>query len=131
MEKSIAQISKGRRWVSFILQGIVVIMFLMGAIMNILQTDEAVAGATTMGFPESSVVYLGVILLVSTLLYVIPSTSGFGAILLTGWLGGAVAVHIIHGDPVFNIVFPIIFGVVLWFALWLRSKKVQDLISLK
>lgn len=130
MANSTNKISKGRLWVSYILQSLVVILFLMGAVMNLLQTDEAVAGATAIGFPESAVVYFGVILLVSTLLYVIPTTSGFGAILLTGWLGGAVATHIINGDPTFNVLFPIIVGIIVWFALWLRSEKVQQLVSL-
>jgi hypothetical protein len=125
------QISKGRLWVSYILQGIVVLMFLMGAVMNILGTEQAVDGAVTMGYPESSVLYLGLILLISTLLYVYPKTSGWGAVLLTGWLGGAVATHTINGDPLFNTIFPIVFGIVLWLALWLRQEKVQKLISFK
>ena len=124
-------ISKGRLWSSYILQGLVSIMFLMGAVMNLSMSEQAVEGATAMGYPESSVVYLGLILLVSTILYIIPRTSGFGAILLTGWLGGAVATHIIHGDSAFEIFFPVLFGLVLWLALWLRQDKVQTLTSLK
>lgn len=124
-------ISKTRVWVSYVLQGLISIMFLMGALMNLLQTEEAVAGATALGFPESSVVYLGLILLVATVLYIVPQTSGFGAILLTGWLGGAVATHIIHGDSVFQVVFPVLFGIIVWVALWLRQGKVQALASLK
>lgn len=125
------QLSKGRLWVSYILQGIVVLLFLMGAVMNILGTEQAVDGAVAMGFPESSVLYLGLVLLISTLLYAYPKTSGLGAVLLTGWLGGAVATHSINGDPLFNTIFPIIFGIVLWLALWLRQEKVQNLISFK
>ncbi len=125
------QISKGRLWGSYILQGIIVLMFLMGAVMNILGTEQAIDGAVTMGYPESSVMYLGLILLLSTLLYVYPKTAGLGAILLTGWLGGAVATHTINGDPLFNTIFPIIFGIVLWLALWLRQEKVQKLVSFK
>ncbi len=126
MEK---QISKARLWISYILQGIIVIMFLMGAVMNLMQTNEAISGATEIGYPESSVIYLGLILLVSTVLYVIPKTSVFGAILLTGWLGGAVATHVIHGDPMFKILFPVLFGIVMWLALWLRLQKIQQLFT--
>ena len=122
-------VSKTRKWISFILQGVVVIMFLMGAVMNILQTEQAVAGATALGYPEAAVLLLGVTLLISTLLYVFPKTSGFGAVLLTGWLGGAVASHVIHQDPLFNTLFPVIFGIVIWLALWLRQDKVQQLFS--
>ena len=123
-------VSTTRKWISYILQGIVVIMFLMGSVMNILQTEQAVAGATALGYPEAAVLLLGVTLLMSTLLYVFPKTSGFGAVLLTGWLGGAVASHVIHQDPLFNTLFPVIFGIILWLALWLRQDKVQRLFSL-
>ncbi len=123
-------VSTTRKWISYIVQGIVVIMFLMGSVMNILQTEQAVAGATALGYPEATVLLLGVTLLISTLLYVFPKTSGFGAVLLTGWLGGAVASHVIHQDPLFNILFPVIFGLVIWLALWLRQDKVQRLFSL-
>ncbi|MGB5820763.1 MAG: DoxX family protein [Saonia sp.] len=125
------QISKGRLWVSYILQAIIVIMFLMGAVMNILGTEQAVNGAVTMGYPESSVMYLGLVLLLSTVLYAYPKTSGLGAILLTGWLGGAVATHAIHQDPIFNIFFPILFGTVMWLAIWLRQDKVRQFLKLK
>ena len=124
------EISKARLWMSYILQGVVVTMFLLGAVMNILQTEEAIAGATGLGYSESSVLHLGIVLLISTLLYAFPKTSAFGAVLLTGWLGGAVASHAIHQDPLFNTVFPILFGVVIWLALWLRQEKVQRLFSI-
>ncbi len=124
------EISKARLWISYILQGIVVTMFLMGAVMNILQTEEAVAGATALGYPESAVLILGIALLLSTLLYAFPKTSGFGAVLLTGWLGGAVASHVIHQDPLFNTLFPVLFGIVIWLALWLRQEKVRQLFAL-
>ena len=124
-----SNVSKGRLWTSYILQAIVVLMFLMGAANNLLQTEQAVSGATTLGYPESSVLYLGIILLAATLLYMIPRTCIIGAILLTGWLGGAVATHVIHEDPVFNILLPVIFGIVLWLSLWLRNKKLQELLK--
>ena len=129
MEKP-KQTPKVRLWISYILQGLVVIMFLMGAAMNLLQSEEAVKGAVEMGYPEQSIVYLGLVLLVSTLLYTIPKTSGFGAILLTGWLGGAVATHMIHQDPIFNTAFPLLFGIVMWLALWLRQEKVQQFLKI-
>ena len=120
---------KAALWISYILQGIVVVMFLMGATFNLMQTEDAVAGATGMGYPESSVFKLGVILLVSSVLYAIPRTATIGAILLTAWLGGAVATHVIHKDPVINTVFPVVFGVLIWFALWLRDARVKALVG--
>lgn len=126
MEKT-KQTSKTRLWISYILQGLIVLMFLMGAIMNLLQTEQAVTGATEIGYSESVVVHLGLVLLISTVLYAIPKTCGLGAIMLTGWLGGVVATHAIHQDTLF----PVLFGIVMWLALWLRSEKVQRLTSFK
>ena len=74
-----------------------------------------------MGYPAGSIRYLGIVLLVSTLLYLIPRTNVLGAILLTAWLGGAVATHVIHGDPISNILFPVFFGLVIWALLLLRD----------
>ncbi|MEM8508435.1 MAG: DoxX family protein [Bacteroidota bacterium] len=121
--------SKVRLWISYILQGLIITLFLMGAVMNILQTEDAIAGAVELGYPESAVLYLGITLLISTLLYAFHKTSGFGAVLLTGWLGGAVASHAIHQDPLFNTLFPVIFGLLIWFALWLRQDKVKKLFA--
>jgi hypothetical protein len=121
-----SNIPKLRLWISYILQGIIVIMLLMGAFNNLLMTEMAVTGAKEMGYPEYSVHYLGIVLLVSTVLYAIPKTAFIGAILLTGWLGGAVATHIIHHDPIFNMFFPVIFGIVVWASLLLRYKKMYE-----
>ena len=124
-------IPKARLWISYILQGLIVLMFLMGAVFNLLQTEQAVEGATQLGYPKSSVPILGIILLISTVLYILPKTSGLGAILLTGWLGGAVATHVINEDPVFNTLFPILFGLLMWLALWLRQSQSATFLKIK
>ncbi|HMB62967.1 MAG TPA: DoxX family protein [Eudoraea sp.] len=125
--ESTYQISKGRLWTSYILQGLIVLLFLFGAVSNILQTEMAVKGATDLGYSSDSVLYMGLILLISTLLYLIPKTAIFGAVLLTGWLGGAVATHIMHKDPLFNMIFPVVFGILIWLCIWLRNNKLQQL----
>lgn len=127
MEKT-KKVSKVQLWISYMLQGIVVIMFLFGAFMNLLQTEEAVNGAAAMGYPNEAVIYLGIVLLIGTLFYVIPKTAIIGAIILTGWLGGAVATHVIHKDPMFNIIFPVIFGIIVWLSIWLRNDKLKALL---
>ena len=111
------------------LQGIVVLLFLMGALNNLLQTEMAVEGAVEFGYPEDSVLYLGIILFVSTVLYAIPKTTFIGGLLLTAWLGGggAVATHVIHNDPVTSILFPVIFGILVWVSIWLRNEKLRAL----
>jgi hypothetical protein len=126
--ETIKKTSKTALWASYVLQGIVVIMFLMGATMNLLQTEEAVTGATAMGYPKESVLFLGIVLLIGTLLYALPKTLTIGAIILTGWLGGAVATHVIHKDPVFNLVLPVIFGIIIWLSIWLRNERLKALV---
>ena len=120
--------SKGVLYTSYILQGIVVLLFLMGAANNLLQTEMAVEGAVEFGYPEHAVLYMGLILLVSTILYAIPKTTFIGALLLTAWLGGAVATHLIHNDPLTNIFIPVIFGILVWGSIWLRSEKLRALV---
>ena len=120
--------SKGVLYTSYILQGIVVLLFLMGAANNLLQTEMAVEGAVEFGYPEHAVLYMGLILLVSTILYAIPKTTFIGALLLTAWLGGAVATHLIHNDPLTNIFIPVVFGIIVWVAIWLRNEKLRALV---
>jgi uncharacterized membrane protein (UPF0182 family) len=122
------KIAKSRLWTSYTLQGLVTIMFLMGAANNLMQTDVAVNGAAELGYPKAAVFYLGVILLISTLAYALPRTSILGASLLTAWLGGAIATHIIHSDPFYNMLFPVIFGMIIWLSIWLRNEKLRALL---
>ena len=123
------QVSKGRLWTSYILQGFVLLMFFWGAANNIMQTEQSVSGAVALGYAEEAVRPLGIVLLAATLLYAIPRTAILGAILLTGWLGGAVASHVINQDPMFNKLFPVIFGIVIWLSLWLRNGRFQNLLK--
>ena len=117
------KVSKGVLYTSYILQGIVVLLFLMGAANNVLQTEMAVEGAVEFGYPKDAVMYMGLILLISTILYAIPKTTFIGALLLTAWLGGAVATHLIHNDPMTNIFTPVVFGIIVWVAIWLRNES--------
>ncbi|MGB5236530.1 MAG: DoxX family protein [Flavobacteriaceae bacterium] len=122
------QISKGRLWTSYILQGIVILMFLLGSVNNILQTESAIKASTDLGIPKSAVLYLGIVLLVSTLLYAWPKTNFIGGLLLTAWLGGAVATHVIHNDPLGLTLFPVLFGIIVWLSPWLRDPKLQNVV---
>lgn len=86
--------------------------------------------ATDLGFPESSIVGIGLALVASSLLYVIRRTSVVGAILLTGYLGGAVATHVPVGAGAFNVGFPVAFGIVVWAGLWLRDERVRRAVGI-
>lgn len=82
-------------------------------------------------FPVSTIVAIGAVLLVCTLLYVIPQTSVLGAILLTAHLGGAVAVQVRVGHPLFESSFPIIFGVLVWLGVYLREPRLRAFVPLR
>jgi hypothetical protein len=84
-----------------------------------------------LGYPESVIIGLGAVLLISTILYLIPKTSVLGAILLTGYLGGAVATHVRVQEGWFSIVFAVVFGALLWLGLYLRDERLRALLPLK
>lgn len=122
--------SKVQLWTSYVIQLVIVILFVLGSCSNILQTEMAIKGASDFGIPHSSVLPLGVVLLISTCLYALPKTMTIGAILLTSWLGGAVCAHLIHNDSLTYIIIPVIFGTLIWTAVVLRSKMYKILLPL-
>jgi len=100
-------VSKGSLWTGRILSGIVVLFMIFDGVTKVMKVPQVIEATVRMGFPVSTVVGIGVTLLVSVALYVIPSTSIFGAILLTGYLGGATAANVRAGSPVFSTLFAI------------------------
>jgi hypothetical protein len=84
------------------------------------------------GWPLALSVPLGAILLTSTVLYLIPRTAVLGAILLTGYLGGAVATNLRLEEPLFtHTLFPVYFGLAIWGSLWLRDQRIRELVPLR
>jgi hypothetical protein len=84
-----------------------------------------------LGYPASLAVGIGGLLLACVVVYAIPGTSILGAILLTGYLGGAVATHVRVSDPLFETLFPVIFGVLTWAGIFLRDDRLRTLIPLR
>jgi len=125
------QLSRKRVWTGRILTGLAAAFFLFDAIMKLFKPPFVVEATIHLGYPESTIVGMGIALLVSTLLYVFPRTSVLGAILLTGYLGGAVATNVRAEQPLFNIVFPVIFAAIAWAGLWLREARLGELLPLK
>lgn len=123
-------ISKARKVTSYILQGIIAFFLALGALNNILKTEDAINNSKILGYAEPTLLPLAIFLLTSVLFYVIPATSIFGGIVLTAWFGGAVATHVIHGDNITIILSPVFFGTMVWVALWLRNEVVQSIFSL-
>jgi DoxX-like family len=94
--------------------------------MKLVKPAPVVAGTLELGYPESAVLTIGVLVLVGTLLYVIPRTSVLGAIYLTGFLGGAIATHVRVGNPLFtHVLFPTYVAALLWGGLVLRNPRLR------
>lgn len=121
-------VSKGRLWAGYILTALPVLMLLFSGVMKLMKPAPVLAEFARLGYSERVVVAIGVTEILCTLLYVFPRTSVLGAILLTGYLGGATATHLRIGDPFFA---PPIIGVVLWVALYLRDERVRALAPLR
>ncbi len=125
-------VSKSRLWTGRIFSGLIAAFLIMDGVMRVMMLPVVVEGSKKAGFPEGSMFWIGWVLLVCTLLYVIPRTSVLGAILLTGYLGGAVATHVRIGDPLFShTLFPVYFGILAWGGLYLRDRRLPALIPLK
>ena len=125
-------VSKAARWAGGIMSGLVVLFLLLDGFMKLVKPEPVVRITTELGYPESAIVGLGVVLLVSTVLYAVPRTAVLGAILLTGYLGGAVATHVRVGHDLFaQALFPTYLGALLWGGLYLRDGRLRALIPLR
>jgi len=125
------QISKTRLWTSRIMIGLVVLFMLFDSAIHLVNITPVKEGALELGYPADIGVTLGVIELVALILFLIPRTTLIGAILLTGYFGGAIATHVRVDSPLFShILFPVYFGVLLWGGLALRNSRVRELIPL-
>ncbi len=133
MESNIqnAPVSKKRLWAGRIISGLPALFLLVDGIMKLVKPAPVVEATVRLGYSENVIIPIGIVLLVSTVLYLIPLTNVLGAILLTGYLGGAVATHVRAGEGLFSIVFPIIFGVLLWLGLYLRDDRLRALVPLR
>jgi len=118
-------------WASRAVSGLPALLLLVDGGMKLFEPAVVVEATVQLGYPESTIVGIGMVLLASTVLYLIPRTAILGAVLLTGYLGGAVATHVRVGAPPFNDLFPVVFGALLWGGLWLRDRRVRDLLPLR
>jgi hypothetical protein len=125
-----ATISNAQRWTGRVLSGIGVLFLTFDATIKLLQVPEALAGTAQLGYQPSVVFPLGVLEVVLLVLYLIPRTSALGAILWTGYLGGAIATHVRLMNPwATHILFPIYVAALLWGGLYLRDRRVRQLLA--
>jgi len=125
-------VSRKVLWTGRIISALPVLFLLMDGAMKLVKPLMVVEATVKLGYQESSIVPLGLVLIVCVVLYVIPQTSVLGAILLTGYLGGAVATHVRVGDPLFtHVLFPTYLGVLIWLGLYLRDGRLRSLVPLR
>ncbi|HZY61117.1 MAG TPA: DoxX family protein [Edaphobacter sp.] len=123
--------SKPLLWTGRILSILAVLFMLFDAISHIVKPAPVVQAFAQLGIPLHLAITLGIIQLVCIVLYVIPSTAVLGAVLLTGYLGGAVAIHLRIGNPAFECTFPIIIGIIFWAGLLLRDPALRTIFPVK
>ena len=123
---------KAYRITSWVLTGLTIAFMLFDSLSKLALESHVVAATSGIGYPVAAIRPIGLILLGCTILYAIPRTAVLGAILLTGFMGGAVASKIRIEDPLFSsILFGVYFGVILWAGLYLRDARVRALIPLR
>ena len=126
------QPSKGRRRAGAIMSGLVVLLLLLDSFGKLMQVPQVMEGSVALGYPPSSVRVIGIILLVCVVVYAVPRTAVLGAILLTGYLGGAIATQLRVGNPLFtHILFPIYVAVLVWGGIYLRQDRLRALVPLR
>jgi hypothetical protein len=124
-------VSKGRLWTGRIISALVVLFLLFDSITKVLKVRAVMEASAQLGYPANTIFIIGIILLVCTAFYIIPQTAVLGAILLTGYLGGAVAANLRIGNPMFNTFFPIVFAALAWTGIFLRESRLGALIPFR
>ena len=125
-------VSRGRLWTGRIMSALPALFLFVDGVGKLVKPAPVVEGTVQLGYPESVLLGLGIVLLTCTVLYVIPRTAVFGAILLTGYLGGAIATHVRVGSPLFgHTLFPVYVALLIWGGLYVRDDRLRALIPLR
>lgn len=123
-----AAVSKTALWAGRVVSAVPVLMLLMSGVMKLAKPAAVVEGFTHLGYDESLALGIGIVELVCTAIYLFPRTAVLGAILLTGYLGGATATHVRVGEAFIT---PVVLGVLLWLGLYLRDARIRALVPLR
>ena len=122
--------STATRWTGYVMTILPALFLLLDGVIKLFKPGFVVDATTRLGYQESVIVPIGIVLVICTVIYLLPVTSVLGAILLTGYLGGAVATQVRAGQGAFPIVFPIIIGALIWEGLYLREYRLRSLLPL-
>lgn len=123
--------SKASRVTGWVLTTLIALFLLFDGVMKLVQPTFVTEATARIGFPVHALTGIGITLIVATLLYVVPATAILGAVLLTGYFGGAVATHVYAGSSRFETLFPVIFGVLVWISVLLRESRLRELLPLR
>jgi hypothetical protein len=130
-DSQLMSLSNGATWAGWIITGLVILFLAFDGTAKIIKIAPVVEASEKLGVPQHAIVGIGIVLLACTAIYAIPQTAVLGAILLTGYLGGAVAVQIRAGSETFPTSFPIAFGLLAWAGLILREPRLLWTILLR
>ena len=119
--------SKAVAWSGYALSGLAILFLLFDTVIKIVQAAPAVESNVQLGYPAAYVALFGVAELICLALYAFPRTAVLGAVLLTGWFGGAMATHVRAGSPAFSVIFPILIGLMVWGGLFLRDARLRQI----
>ncbi len=123
-----APVSKKRLWAGRVMSALPVLVLVFSAVMKFIKPAAVVEGFTHVGWPERYALGLGIVELGCTVVYLIPRTAVLGAILMTGFLGGAIATHVRIGEPFY---LQVILGMLVWGGLYLRDARLRALIPFR
>jgi len=122
---------KGALWTGRVISTLVVVFMLLDSVTKIMKIPQVIEASAKVGIGANMVFWIGITLLGCVILYVIPQTSALGAILLVGYLGGAVCANVLTHQPVANSCYAITTGILTWLGVWLRHPHVRALVPFK
>ena len=122
---------KARLWTGRIITALTVLFLIFDGVTKLLQVSQVKEGMATLGYPTSLTVPIGILVLLCTALYVLPATSVLGAVLLTGFLGGATASMVRADAPGHPYLFPVVFGGFVWLGLYLRDPRIREFLPMR
>jgi hypothetical protein len=124
-----APVSRSALWTGRALSTLAILFLLLDAVLKLVKPVEVVEGTSLLGYPESVITGLGITLLVCTILYIVPRTTILGAVLLTAYMGGAIATHVRVENPLItHILFPTYLAAIFWGGLYLREPRLRQLL---
>ena len=124
-----APVSSKRLWTGRIISALPALLLLFSGTMKLLKVSAVIDGMAHYGYPERLILLIGMLEVGCTIVYLIPRTAVLGAILMTGYLGGATATNVRVGDP--SVIGPILAGILVWAGLYLRDGRLSALIPVR